>query len=138
MQQKCCLSRFTIWTLFPAFRPVHVNLVTNQVIRHSSIFRRPFGSEGTIENGPAFQRRDRLEKSRVPQGRLKLISINTGRRIRCGVFSAVPAGLWPCGTFPGVETPAIVNRRSATPAASAQFSSRREEAPDRPATPRGC
>jgi hypothetical protein len=36
-----------------------------------SIFKQAFGSEGTIENSPAFQCRDRLEKRRVPQGRLK-------------------------------------------------------------------
>jgi hypothetical protein len=36
-----------------------------------SIFKQPFGSEGTIETSPAFQCRDRLGKPRVPQGRLK-------------------------------------------------------------------
>jgi len=36
-----------------------------------SIFKQPFGSEGTIENSPALKCRDRLGKSRVPQGRLK-------------------------------------------------------------------
>jgi hypothetical protein len=37
----------------------------------SSIFKQPFGSEGTIENSPALKCRDRLRKRRVPQGRLK-------------------------------------------------------------------
>jgi hypothetical protein len=36
-----------------------------------SIFEQPFGSKGTIENSPASQCRARLEKPRVPQGRLK-------------------------------------------------------------------
>jgi hypothetical protein len=41
------------------------------LIGRISIFKQPFGSEGTIENSPAFQCRDRLRKRRVPQGRLK-------------------------------------------------------------------
>jgi hypothetical protein len=59
-----------------------------------SIFKQPFGSEGTIENSPAFQCRDRLGKSRVPQGRLKR-----------SVFSGVPAGLVVIPSNPGVQTP---------------------------------
>jgi hypothetical protein len=36
-----------------------------------TIFEPVFCSEGTIENSPAFQCRDSLEKRRVPQGRSK-------------------------------------------------------------------
>jgi hypothetical protein len=46
-------------------------VVNAQKRRGFSISDQPFGSEGTIENSPAFQCRDRLGKSRVPQGRLK-------------------------------------------------------------------
>ena len=69
-----------------------------------SIFKQPFGSEGTIENSPAFQCRDRLGKSRVPQGRLKR-----------NVFSGVPAGLVTIPSNPGVQTPGYFSRRGGIP-----------------------
>jgi len=34
-------------------------------------FEQAFGSEGTIENSPAFQCRETVWKNRVPQGRQK-------------------------------------------------------------------
>jgi hypothetical protein len=60
-----------------------------------SIFEPVFCSEGTIENSPAFQCRDRLEERRVPQGRLK----------RNAIFSR------PCGTrLQYRQTPAFKRR----------------------------
>jgi hypothetical protein len=35
------------------------------------IFKQAFGSGRTIENSPAFQRREGLVERRVPEGRLK-------------------------------------------------------------------
>jgi hypothetical protein len=42
-------------------------------IRRIAILKPVFGSEGTTENSPAFQCRDRPEKHRVPEGRQEFL-----------------------------------------------------------------
>jgi hypothetical protein len=75
-----------------------------------SIFEQAFGSGGTIENSPAFQCRDRLEKRRVPQGRLKK-----------NAFSGVLAGLVTLPSNPGVQTPGYFSRRGGIPSGHSVF-----------------
>jgi hypothetical protein len=65
-----------------------------------------FGSEGTYENSPAFQCRDRLEKRRVPPGRLKRTRLHQCSDAASTFFSR------PCGTACDIVKPRRLKRRA--------------------------
>jgi len=61
--------------------------------------------QGQPEISPAFQRRVACVKGMSPARTAETHYHKYRSSYSMGCFSAVPAGLWQCGTFPGVETP---------------------------------
>ena len=79
-----------------------------------SIFKQPFGSEGTIENSPAFSMPGQVGKIPSPAGTAERTRLRQGCDA-ANVFSGVPAGLVVIPSNPGVQTPGYFSRRGGIP-----------------------